>query len=126
MRRKKSHLPAEFLKKIEERLHAEEKRLEAEERKLVEHDPFLVPGRDVGNAEAMDEAEEGLGHERVEMEKGAVQKLLAETRVALSKLRTRKYGNCEKCEGRIDRARLEIYPQARYCIKCEKVVGREE
>jgi len=118
VRLKKKRFPAEFIKEIESRLIAEEERLVAEERRLVEHDPFLVSGRDVGNAEVMDEADEAIGHERVEMEKEAVRKRLADTRRALSKLRAGKYGICEKCGERIDRARLEAHPQANYCVEC--------
>jgi len=104
-------------------LVAEEKRLEKEEKKLVEQDPFLVPERDVGNPEFLEEAGEEIGHTRVEAEKGIVQQLLVDTRIALSKLKIGKYGICEKCGNRIDRARLEALPQARYCVDCEKKIG---
>lgn len=117
------HLPTEFLKKIKKRLAAEEKRLAKEEKKLTEQDPFLVPGRDVGNPEFVGEAGEEIGHTRVEAEKGIVQKLLVDTRSALSKLKIGKYGICEKCGNRIDRARLEAFPQVRYCVDCEKKLG---
>jgi DnaK suppressor protein len=122
----KTHLSAEFLKKAEERLHAEEKRLKEKVAKLAEYDPFLVPGRDVGNAEMMDEAEEGIGHERVESERAAIRKLLEETQRALAQLKAGKYGLCDKCGAKIDRARLEIYPQAYYCVECEKTLGEGE
>lgn len=117
------HLPTEFLEKIKKRLVAEEKRLEKEEKKLTEQDPFLVPERDVGNPEFLEEAGEEIGHTRVEAERGIVQKLLVDTRSALSKLKIRKYGICEKCGNRVDRARLEAFPQARYCVGCEKKLG---
>lgn len=119
------HLPIEFLEKIKKHLAVERKRLEKEEKKLEEHDPFLVPERDVGNPEFVEEAEEGIGHERVAAQRGIVQKLLFETKIALSKFRIGKYGICEKCGNRIDRARLEVFPQARYCVDCQKKIEQK-
>lgn len=117
------HLPTDFLKKIKKRLTAEERRLGKEDKKLTEQDPFLVPGRDVGNPEFIEEVGEEIGHVRVVAEKGIVQKLLVGTRLALSKFKIGKYGICEKCGNPIDRARLEAFPQARYCVGCEKKLG---
>lgn len=114
------HLPGEFLEKIKTYLAAEEKRLANEEKKLAERDPFLVPGRDVGNPEFVEEAEEEIGHAQVAAEKGIIQQLLADTRSALSKLKIGKYGICERCGNPVDRARLKAFPQARFCVECEK------
>jgi DnaK suppressor protein len=119
MIRKKTYLPAEFIRKIKGYLISEERRLKREEKRLKEEDPFLVPGRDVDNPELMEEAEEKISHERVEAERGIVQKFLLEIRLALSKLKIGKYGVCEQCGKRIDRARLEALPHARYCLRCE-------
>ena len=38
---------------------------------------------------------------------------------ALIKLDNGTYGLCEECGARIDRARLEALPQARYCLNCQ-------
>jgi RNA polymerase-binding transcription factor DksA len=38
---------------------------------------------------------------------------------ALIKLDNGTYGICEDCGGRIDRARLEVLPQAVYCLECQ-------
>jgi len=115
-------LPIEFLKKIKERLTAEEKHLAKEEKKISERDPFLVPERDVGNPEFVEEAGEEIGHTEVVAERGLIQRLQIETRLALSKFKIGKYGICEKCGNRIDRARLEVFPQARYCVTCERKI----
>ena len=37
---------------------------------------------------------------------------------ALDKIKKEKYGKCEKCEKNISGQRLNIYPEARLCIKC--------
>lgn len=120
MRPVRNQLLAEFLEKTKKRLVAEEKRLVEDEKRLREEDPFLVPGRDVGNPEFMGEAGEEIGHTRVEAESEMVKRRLADTRLALTKLETGKYGICERCGEHIDRARLEVFPQARYCVDCEK------
>ena len=114
------HLPTDFIRKIKERLSAEEKKLAREEKKLAERDPFLVPERDVGNPEFVEEAEEEIGHTQVVVEKGFIQRLLMETRLALSKFKIGKYGICEKCGQMIDTDRLMILPEATICVKCEK------
>ena len=115
-----NHLPKDFLNQIKKRLKGEEERLVKEEKELEEQDPFMAPERDVGNQEFVEEAGEEIGHERVEVEKGIVRRLLADTRAALARLKIGKYGVCEKCGEYIDRARLKVAPHVRYCLKCEK------
>jgi RNA polymerase-binding transcription factor DksA len=42
---------------------------------------------------------------------------MEEVEQALGKFDKGTYGLCETCGGRIERARLEILPQARYCLE---------
>ncbi|MGD2142860.1 MAG: TraR/DksA C4-type zinc finger protein [Anaerolineae bacterium] len=44
---------------------------------------------------------------------------LDRVKAALGKLGDGTYGICEDCGGRIDRARLEVLPQAVYCLDCQ-------
>ena len=39
---------------------------------------------------------------------------------ALEKMKKGKYGKCEKCGKKIIEERLKIYPEARFCVKCER------
>ncbi len=39
---------------------------------------------------------------------------------SLKKIKQDKYGICEKCKKPISKGRLEAYPQAKYCLKCQK------
>jgi len=39
---------------------------------------------------------------------------------ALKKIRTDKYGACEKCKEKISVERLEVSPEAKLCINCKK------
>ena len=44
---------------------------------------------------------------------------LEEVERALAKLEDGTFGLCEACGGRIDRARLAVLPQAKYCMDCQ-------
>lgn len=45
---------------------------------------------------------------------------LKEVDTALEKIAQKTYGQCEKCKKPISRERLQLYPEARKCIKCER------
>jgi DnaK suppressor protein len=45
---------------------------------------------------------------------------LRDINLALEKIKSRKYGKCEKCGKEIRIERLKVYPEARLCLKCEK------
>jgi DnaK suppressor protein len=40
--------------------------------------------------------------------------------LALEKIKKKSYGKCEICGREIRKERLKIYPEARFCLKCEK------
>jgi len=44
---------------------------------------------------------------------------------ALRRLSDGSYGICESCEGEIPVKRLEVYPSARYCVRCQESFERE-
>lgn len=49
-----------------------------------------------------------------------LEKRLQMVEKALEKIRKGKYGVCENCGKKISERRLEIVPEARFCIDCEK------
>ena len=51
--------------------------------------------------------------------KRTVEASLEEIERALAKFDDGTFGICEACGGRIDRARLEVLPQAMYCLDCQ-------
>jgi DnaK suppressor protein len=53
-----------------------------------------------------------------------VEATLEEVERALSKLDDGTYGLCEACGARIDRARLEARPYAKYCLNCQSRTER--
>lgn len=48
-----------------------------------------------------------------------VEATLEDVELALGKFEKGTYGLCEACGARIDRARLEALPHARYCLDCQ-------
>ena len=44
---------------------------------------------------------------------------------SLAKFRQKIYGICELCGDEIDRERLKIKPQARYCKNCREIIEKE-
>ena len=44
---------------------------------------------------------------------------LVEVNEALRKIEEGGYGVCEKCQGKINKERLEVLPTAKLCLGCE-------
>ncbi|MFH8976667.1 TraR/DksA family transcriptional regulator [Streptomyces sp. NPDC017890] len=47
--------------------------------------------------------------------------VLADVEAALARMAEGRYGRCHLCRRPIDRERLMIVPQARYCARCQQV-----
>nr|WP_206209201.1 TraR/DksA C4-type zinc finger protein [Streptomyces sp. SID10362] len=47
--------------------------------------------------------------------------VLADVEAALDRMAEGRYGRCHLCRRTIDRDRLMIVPQARYCARCQQV-----
>uniref|UniRef100_A0A832DRN6 Zinc finger DksA/TraR C4-type domain-containing protein n=1 Tax=candidate division WWE3 bacterium TaxID=2053526 RepID=A0A832DRN6_UNCKA len=113
--------PKDFLKSVRNLLSSQERRLVQEKERLAKESLAARPEiGSIRSSEFIEEATEGMSQERLEMEQGILEKLLMETRLALSKIKIGKYGICDNCGKPIDRSRLKVYPQARYCLDCEK------
>lgn len=116
------------LKKIKEKLKREklqiEKELEsfAKRDKKVEGDwdtrfPKWNGGGSSANMEiAADEVEE---YSKLLSLEYVLEIRLKNINLALEKIKKKKYGVCEKCGKKIPDNRLEVYPEARYCLKCK-------
>lgn len=47
-------------------------------------------------------------------------KVLIEIDEAIQRIQKGRFGICEMCQGKIPKARLEIIPYARFCVKCKQ------
>jgi len=45
---------------------------------------------------------------------------LVDVNSALKKIKKGEYGKCENCGNNINIERLKVYPEARFCVKCDK------
>ena len=52
--------------------------------------------------------------------------LLHKIEIALSKIESGTFGNCDLCEEPIEMKRLEVRPVAELCIRCKEAQEREE
>lgn len=84
-------------------------------------DPFADVRRVIDNAASDTEANEQSGHLRAESLKKELLRRLDEIEKALKRIKTGKYGLCEKCSRMIDTERLAANPTASLCLNCEKV-----
>ena len=115
----------DFLKKLKEKLEKEKETIEKELEVFAKRDPklkgdwdSLYPRFDGGALEeAADEVEEYSTRLPLEF---ALELKVRDINLALEKIKKGKYGKCEKCGQPISQDRLEIFPEARTCNKCQK------
>lgn len=117
-------LSKKSLQEIKEKLEKEKASLEKTFKSFAEKDKKLSGDWDVrfpkiigGNLEdAADEVEEYEALLPIEFN---LETRLRDINMALEKIKKEKYGRCEKCANEITQERLEIYPEARFCVKCK-------
>lgn len=86
---------------------------------LKKDDPFNDPDHASDNAAVDTDVREQGYHDIVEAQINQLQKRVANIDIAVQKIEKGRYGYCEKCNEPIPHARLELVPEARYCVKCE-------
>lgn len=106
-----------LLRKIE----AQRDAVLAKIRRLRREDPLATTDRSL-IVEPGTDAGVLFGHEQVVVLEQRLKNDLAEIEKALSKIKKGTYGKCEKCGKAIDLARLEVKPQAVYCLEDEKKI----
>lgn len=87
---------------------------------LKKGDPFADPDHASDNAAVDTDVREQVGHDTIEAEIKDMQKRVSEIDNALKKINKNQYGYCERCKNPIPEARLELIPEASFCIDCEK------
>lgn len=89
---------------------------------LRAEDPFADPDHVNDNAAVDTDVREQEGHERIEAQVKDLEEQLTNIQIALKKISSGSYGFCERCQSTIDINRLKIFPEARFCIDCERAM----
>jgi len=120
-----------FLEKIKETLEKQKSSTEVQLLEFAKKDLKLkgdwdtkFPEMDSSMGSASDEALEDKAKRIEEYEKllpaeYALETKLKNINLALEKIKKGTYGLCEKCGKKIPEERLEVYPEARICMKCQ-------
>lgn len=121
---KKTEITKDELKHYEGILLKERARLFKELGKVrVERPPIGyqgAPGEIISlDDDITDSASEMTEADRIVAMEGNIHKILTDTENSLLKIKNKTYGICDKCEGKIDKARLKIIPSAVLCVKCK-------
>jgi len=114
-----------FIKKIKEKLEKEKSSIEEQLQGFAKKDKKLAgdwetrfPEFNGGNLE--EEADEVEEYETLLPIEFSLENRLRDINLALEKIKKGEYGKCEKCGKEIPRERLEVCPEARFCLKCQK------
>lgn len=108
------------IKKYKDLLEKEKINLSAQIEELTKDDPFSDPDHASDNAAVDTDVREQVGHDTIEAEIKDLKKRIKDIDAALVKVAKGTYGFCEKCGMPIPQARLDLVPEARYCIEDEK------
>ncbi len=116
----------ETLEKLQKKLLERKAKIEKELATIASKDEKLKGDYDTrfpdfGTPQSTDESSlEVTAYESALPLEYALELRLADTNKALEKIKNGQYGQCEKCGESIDSKRLEVIPEAKYCIKHQK------
>jgi len=105
-------------------IEEEQKKLLTQIEVLKSEDPFSDPSHADDNAAVDTDVREQVGHDTIEAEIKDANKRLVELKHAEEMMKKGKYGVCERCNKDIPQARLELVPEAKYCIECKKALSK--
>jgi DnaK suppressor protein len=78
--------------------------------------------------EVRDSGDESAAVERTDLESAIIERDAVELREidgALLRIEEGTYGDCVECGGEIEDARLDVYPTARRCSRCQNVLEKQ-
>lgn len=113
-----------FLTKQKSIIEDEQKKLYLQIEVLKTEDPFSDPSHASDNAAVDTDVREQVGHDTVEAEIKDATKRLGDLKLVAELMKKGRYGVCERCNKDIPQARLELVPEARYCIECKKALSK--
>ena len=110
----------DFIKKKKERLLKDRLDSEKQINDLKKNDPFSDPDHASDNAAIDTDVRDQVEHDTVEAQIKTLNRKLEFIDIALDKIYKNKYGYCERCGNQILSKRLDLIPEAKYCINCEQ------
>lgn len=112
------------LDKIKETLLRQQKKVEEDIKAIDEDDPVNQNGGLAESSEPGTDSWMADVHSRALAAKQSLADLLNKTKHALERIKSGKYGKCEKCGKMIEAERLEAMPTATLCMTCSKKSAR--
>ncbi|HLL60580.1 MAG TPA: TraR/DksA C4-type zinc finger protein [Candidatus Nitrosocosmicus sp.] len=106
------------------RLIQDEQNLKDKIAHLKTGDPFLDPDHANDNAAVDTDIREQMVHETITAQLISLEKKITNIQATYRKLEDGSYGSCESCGKEIQMERLELVPEARHCIDCERRLRR--
>ena len=101
-------------------MREQEEKIKRQIETLKKEDPFADPDHASDNAAVDTDVREQVGHETVEAQIRDLEKKLIAIQTAIKKIEGKTYGVCERCHKNIPLARLNLIPEASYCVSCEQ------
>ncbi len=113
------------IKLIADKIESQRRLVVSRLRRLRREDPFSTEDRAI-IVEPGTDAAVLSGHERTVIMEQRLKNDLKEIEAAIKKIKRGTYGKCERCSEAIDVKRLEVKPQALYCLKCESEIEKKK
>src|SRR3990167_3389400 len=110
----------DFIKKKKNKLLNDRLDIENQIKDLKKNDPFSDPDHASDNAAIDTDVRDQVEHETIEAQIKSLTRKLEFIDIALDKISKSKYGYCERCQDQILSKRLDLIPEAKYCINCEQ------
>ena len=112
----------EKLEKQKEILEKELSRFAKKDKKLEGDWDTIYPKADgaTGSSALEDAADQVEAYANLLPIEYSMELRLQDVGLALKRIEKAEYGFCEKCKKSINIKRLKVFPEARFCIKCEK------
>ncbi|MEX1052417.1 MAG: TraR/DksA C4-type zinc finger protein [Patescibacteria group bacterium] len=109
-----------FIKKKKESLLKDREETLRQIEELKKDDPFADPDHASDNAAIDTDVREQVGHDTIQAQIKSLNRKIEFIERAFEKIAKNKYGVCERCENQIPSKRLDLIPEAKYCINCEQ------
>ena len=120
-----ANLSKDFLQKIKGRLMRYLHRIDEQEAQVKSEDNEARNEDASRNSEFEDEAENENQRTFAQVIGASLSQMKNQIKKALLRMNSGKYGICERCGSQIDKARLEAFPEAMLCLRCEQLRENE-